>query len=275
MKPSRYQYALASYLALAALAAPAGASQDVFHIHTPVVEDRLHVELLSAFNFGNPSDAEESIDEAYELAIGTGITKYWMAYVALGVEKPDGETYDVSGIEFENVFRLYEPRSGFIDAAWFTSVGFGFADDAPNAIEFGPIVTLAANRTSLVLNPFFEKTFGDNREEGIAFTYAWRAAHEFSDRFAIGVEGYGAIENIGEAPAFDEQTHRIGPVLYLGGLHGSSHHGEHAHSAHAGHGHDDKHSDDQPALHAEIGVLFGITDATPDTTLKVNIGADF
>ena len=249
---------------------PAEASESVFHIFTPSVEaGAWGVEALSAFSTGlAASDEHAALRAAHELAIHTGVNDFWMAKLALGFEKPSGDEYAITSIALENVFRFNRAHAGAFDAAWFTAISAGIDDDASNAIEFGPVVSMSEGPVSLVLNPFLEKTFGDNREPGIAFSYGWRATYRIADTFSIGLEGYGAIEDIAHHSAFEEQIHRMGPVLYLGHVHGDAH-GIHG-AAHDAHGHDD-----EPEWHGEIGVLFGLTDATDDATIKFNAGADF
>ena len=100
----------------------------------------------------------------------------------------------------------------------------------------------------VALNPFLEQTFGHNRVEGIALSYGWQAKYEVRDGLAVGIEGYGLVENLGNSPALADQEHRIGPVLFmeieLGGL----------------------------KLTPDVGLLFGLTPATPDLTIKFNVG---
>ena len=61
---------------------------------------------------------------------------------------------------------------------------------------------------SLTLNPYFEKSFGKNQEEGIEFNYQWHAKASVNERLALGIEGYGAIPNIGDGnPCAGAQAH--------------------------------------------------------------------
>ncbi|MEZ5815942.1 MAG: hypothetical protein R3D44_02540 [Hyphomicrobiaceae bacterium] len=261
---------------------PVAAGHDVFHIFSPTVEaGHWDVEALSAFAFKRPVPevGEHAAPRAAaELGVHAGVTDFWMAKLALGAEREEGGSLALTAVALENVFRFTRTARGPVDFAWFTAVGAGLGSESTNAVEFGPIVSYAAGPTSLVLNPFFEKTFGKNHEEGIAFTYAWRLAHQIARQLSVGLEGYGEIENIGNAPDVQHQVHRIGPVLYLGSLHGaqSSPHGHgasastvggHDHNAHAGQG--------LGEWRAEIGVLFGLTEATPGTALKLNVGLEF
>lgn len=250
---------------------PARAHDNVLHIFTPSIEaGAWGVEALSTFNTGLVADDEHApMRAAHELAIHTGVNEFWMAKLALGIERPAGEDYDVNSIALENVFRLYRPHAGAFDAAWFTAVSAGIEEDASNAVEFGPVISFSEGPVSLVLNPFLEKTFGDNREPGIAFSYGWRATYRVAEFFSVGIEGYGAIEDVASSPSASEQIHRIGPVLYLGHVHGDAqgiHGAEHS-------GHDDH--ENGVEWHGEVGVLFGLTDATSDAAIKLNIGADF
>ena len=60
------------------------------------------------------------------------------------------------------------------------------------------------------MNPFFEKTFWQNHEEGIAFLYGWQVRHQVTKNAALGIEGYGRIPDGGGGAAASFQEHRIG-----------------------------------------------------------------
>ncbi|MBL8564181.1 MAG: hypothetical protein JNM89_00520 [Hyphomicrobiaceae bacterium] len=288
-RPVRLVAAIFAGAGVLALAAPrADAGHNVFHIFTPAVEaGHQGFEALTGFNMGlpaaDPAEEHGSVRAAHEIAYHRGVTDFWMTKIAFGIERESGGDYQLTSVASENVFRFTSAPSGPLDFGWFTAVSAGLASGESNSVEFGPIVSLSSGPVALVLNPFLEKTFGENREEGIAFAYAWRATYEIAERLSVGIEGYGEIENLGHAPPAAEQVHRIGPVLYLGHVHGARHGAEEAgHLAGHGHGAHESgvhgmagHDGEAPDWHAEVGVLFGLTEATPDAALKVNIGADF
>jgi hypothetical protein len=66
-----------------------------------------------------------------------------------------------------------------------------------------------------------------------------------SPHFLVGFEAYGEIGEIHDAPPLQEQEHQIGPMLYgeipLGG---------------------------RSEVECNLGVLFGLTEDTPDYVLK-------
>ncbi len=59
-----------------------------------------------------------------------------------------------------------------------------------------------------------EQTFGRNSVNGTAFAYAWQVKLNVAEGLALGIEGYGTIDNIGNPPPGGEQEHRVGPVIY-------------------------------------------------------------
>jgi hypothetical protein len=124
---------------------------------------------------------------------------------------------------------------------WFTSVEVAADRATTNAVIFGPIAYWKAERFSALVNPFFEKTFGQNREEGIAFSYTWQAKIEIEKGLGIGVEGLGRIESL-------PQDHRIGPSLYV--------------TRELGGGQE---------VEIGVGTLIGMTRGSPDATLKLNV----
>lgn len=269
------------------------AGHSVFHLFTPAVEaGHWGFEALSGVAIGLPGDHHDEADEgahahgapraAHEVALHVGFTSYWQTKLAIGFEREDHDDYRTTYLASENVIRFAPPRESPLDFAWFTAVSAGLDSGVAHAVEFGPIVSWSAGPVALVLNPFLEKTFGDDREDGIAFAYGWRATYEIAERLNVGIEGYGEIENIADAPPGAEQIHRLGPVLYLGHVHGNPAHARLHADIHAP-GHDDAahgsgyahRAQSDGEWHAEIGVLFGLTRETPDAALKFNVGIDF
>lgn len=273
---------------VAAVPSGAIAGHDVFHVFTPVVEKgHWGLEVINAFQRGLAHHDDEGdgghkpVRAAHEVALHGGLSDLWMTKLALGLGREDGGSVQVTSVASENVLRMSKEAYGPIDFAWFTAVSAGLASGATNTIEVGPIVSFEHGRFAVVLNPLFEKSFGDNREAGVAFVYAVRASYEISDRLSVGMEAYGEIENIANAPPLGEQTHRLGPVVYLGHMHGARRHHDGSANGHGGdHGHDRDHGVAQHTSptgdwHAEVGVLFGLTQASPDAALKINFGTDF
>lgn len=168
----------------------------------------------------------------------------------LKLEAPGDDDFRIAKSAVENILVIRRlPQEGGIGLGWFASVEVSTDHATTNSTLFGPIVVLQSGKLSFAANPFFEKTFGRNRVEGIALNYGWNAKYQLNESLAIGVEAFGLIENLGAPPPISEQEHRIGPALFT----------------------TIKLTNDL-TITPDVGLFFGLTEATPDLTLKFNVG---
>lgn len=151
------------------------------------------------------------------MGVGYGFTDFWKAELGLGFQKPVDDGLEATAIEFENTFQLgtidrWNATFGLLATV---ALGAGGADE-PNAFEFGPLIQFGDEKTgTMILNGIFEKTFGDNREEGVGFEYAAQLRYAVAEKIGLGAEAFGEIEDIGNAPSFDDTELRVGPMLFL------------------------------------------------------------
>ena len=186
---------------------------------------------------------------AHDQSIDYGVREWWRLSAVMKLENPVGDELRASRIAVENVFVLRSMKAAHdVGLGFFAALEASINHDSTNAFVFGPIITTKWDRVTLAFNPFLEQTFGRNRHGGIALVYGWQAKYQLRDGLGVGVEGFGHVDDLGNAPRFEAQEHSIGPVLYaeieLGGL----------------------------KLTPDVGLLFGLTPATPDLTIKFNIG---
>ncbi len=189
---------------------------------------------------------------AGEPSIAYGLTDWWVISSGLKFEDPLGADARMFAMSVGNIFVLKaidDKRAYDTGLGWFTEVAVSTHRDSTNAVLFGFIPKVKLDKLSITANPFLEKTFGRNREEGIALAYGWQVKYDVREGLAFGIEGYGVVDDLGNSPPVSQQEHRLGPVLYT----------------------------EIPIrpdfkIAAEAGVLFGLTPGTPDAALKVNIG---
>jgi hypothetical protein len=268
---------LPSIIAAAVLlvALPATAHAGTFDVKSAEVDKgQKEVEFNSSFFRGYPVNAEQ-VRHSWEAAASYGFTDWFKGGIKLNLDKPIGDDFRASTAGIEGLFLLKKFEKGF-GLAWFTGNDFRIHRDETNTVTFGPVLQFGTDKTALLLNPFFAKTYGRNREDGIEFSYAWAAKTEVRENVSIGIEGYGSIPNIGNAPGTAFQEHRIGPVIYLErelGGHGKGG-GKGLSIKDVKGGGDDKVGKDAdgPKLAIETGVLFGLTAATQDVTFKLKAG---
>jgi hypothetical protein len=188
------------------------------------------------------------VRHSWEIFLGYGFTDRFKAGLKGSFDTPVGENMQLSTASVETQYFLGKLAPA-ISWAWFTEVAVGVHQDETNTLIFGPLVQFGDDKRSLTFNTLFEQTFGRNRQEGIAFTYAIGLKQEVREGVAIGIESHGSIPDLGDAPGIDFQEHRIGPVVFFEpkplGL-PKSH-----------------------KLAIEIGAFAGLTEATPDVTGKL------
>ena len=218
-----------------------------------VKQGSLELGLDNAAQQGLPRNRGSGVNRsAHDQSLDYGLRDWWRLSAVLKLENPQDADFRIAKTAVENLFLLKaiaDTRAHDIGLGWFTAVETSAHPDTTNSLIFGPIMTLKSEKVSLTLNPFFEKTFGRNHSDGIALNYGWKAKYELRNGFAVGVEGFGVVENLGNPPSGSEQEHRIGPAIFT----------EIALTK------DFK-------ITPDIGLLFGLTSATPDLALKLNVG---
>ena len=195
------------------------------------------------------SDINRTINE---LGLDYGALTWWKISGVFKFEKPEQDEYRFAKVALESVFILKDiddKATRDFGLGWFASVEGSVNRDTTNAVQAGPIVTFKADKLSMTANPFFERTFGRNHIEGTALVYGWQAKYDIRQGFAVGIEGFGVVENLGNSPAWEDQEHRIGPVLYT-----------------------ELELAKGVTIAPDVGVLFGLTRATPDVAVKFNVG---
>ena len=253
-----------------------------FEIQEAEIEKgEIEIEYRGAYHWGVPQVTDENenandLVQSNELEFQMGITDWWMISVTSGFDKALGENLQATAVEVETQFGLVRREGNGLGLAF--QMGYEEAlnhgvqvDGEPNEFAFGPIVELASGPLLLTLNPLFSKqigTFAD--QEGLGFEYGWRGEYDVNKRWALAVEMFGEIEDLANAGSFNDQVHSIGPTLILnfGGEENESG-GDEGGNVKVGAKEDEKASGPAVmALSMNVGVQFGLTDATSDTALK-------
>jgi hypothetical protein len=243
--------ALGAATIMAVATPPAGAPAQTFDVkQLDVKQGSLELGLDNTLHRGLPAAGLNR--SAHDQSLDYGLRDWWRLSGVLKLENPTEAEFRIAKAAVENLFVLKpldEKQARDIGWGWFTAIDGSVHAEATNSLIFGPIVTVQSGKLSLTANPFLEKTFGRNRVDGIALNYGWHAKYELRGGFAVGVESFGVVENLGHAPAWSQQEHRIGPAIFT----------------EIALGKDFK-------ITPDVALLFGLTPATPDVALKINVG---
>lgn len=220
-------------------------------------------------------EEEGPLRQSHDFETSYGLTDRWLVSATLVADQPLGENFETSSAEFELQYEIIEAKGKGLGLAF--TAGYGIATRGGNAdeIEFGPIVDYEVGKLSLTLNPFLTAQVGENKQtDGLGFQYGWRAEYEVAQNWGLGVEMFGEIEDLTSTGPFESQNHSIGPTLFYNPSKEDENVG--------GEGDDDdakkKKEGGGPAdmeFSLNVGVQFGLTDATSDTALKFQGELDF
>jgi len=229
------------------------------------------LEYRGAYHWGVPEATDTNpnandLVQSHEFELQYSPTNWWLLQLTLGTEQPLHEEFEASDVEFETEFALVK-RKGDGIALSFQGGYEKSTNGQADGIGFGPIVELASGKLLITLNPLFTDQVGPKRDtEGLGFDYGWRAEYDFAKHWGAGVEMFGGIEDLANAGSFNQQNHSIGPTLFW-------HPGDNEEESNGKEGKGDADSDKvggspEMELSFNVGVQFGLTDATSDTALK-------
>ena len=211
---------------------------------------------------------EGPLRQSHDFEMQYGITERWLFSTTLTADQPLGENFNVSSVELGLQYEIIQREGNGIGLAFQTEYGFGTRGGDPDEFGFGPILELATGKLLITLNPVFTDQVGANEtSDGLGLEYGWRAEYDFAKHWGLGVEMFGEIEDLADAGSFNDQNHSLGPTLFYNpGGDDDEAEGEGKKKG----GDDDDKATEAPAMEfsLNVGVQFGLTDATSDTALK-------
>lgn len=240
-------------LAFASNAAFASPAEDVI---TPDIEKG---EREFEFAYGTDRNDAGEYESALELSFGAGVTDRWATELGVEFERERGEHMKYSGIEWEN-------RLGLIideEAPVALSLLVGFERPRERAEGWSSTLGLLSETTVgrflVNANLLIERSWdvdaddeddedGDDDEARTTLGYQWQVLYRHSHRIYYGVQGMGELGEWDDWAKRDDQEHKVGPAIF-GRL---------------------KTAGGQ-RLNYNAGLLFGVTDGTPDYTLRLKL----
>jgi hypothetical protein len=242
-----------------------------FEIQESQIEKgEIELEYRGAVHWGIPKQTEHEgaleeeeagLRQSHDFELEWGFADRWLVAATLITDQPVREEFNVSAVEAEMQYELIEREGDGIGLAFQAEYGFATRGGEADEVEFGPIVDVAKGKLVLTFNPVFTAQVGDNATtDSLGFQYGWRAEYDFAKHWGIGVEMFGEIEDFANAGSFNDQNHSIGPTIFYSPT-------------------DEEKNDAVGEATAEpvpagmeltfnLGVQFGLTDATSDTALK-------
>lgn len=208
-------------------------------------------EINTVIPFGFDEDRNEdeagAVNFATQFVAGYGVTSFYKGELSIVIENTvDGEAA-IPTFALENTFSILKREKDYpLDFSLFAAYE-ALIDEDFDVIAFGPIVGFQVGKVTTTLNTFFDREVGVNSADDFNFSYAAQSLYDVKEGIGVGVELFGAVPAItGDTPEFDGQELSIGPILDVGF--------------------------GDTGLGANLGMQFGVTDATADFAFKLNLG---
>lgn len=241
-------------------------------------------------------ELEMSLSHFFRLRVGIEYEKERLEEPADFASANDFDSLKLEEVAIEGVAIFSRvPDSGGVGVGMLAEFQHPLEAGELNSIVFGPILEARFGPWGAVGNLTFVNYFGGG-EEGVDaepadkkwdLAYAGQVYYQASETWTFALEAYGTFDRLGnsgtpgdEREAFgDHDQHRIGPLIYYSfssgdrqGLGGVS---QVRSSADGDDGQGGDNDDEGIEVTIGTGLLFGLNENTPDTTLKWSVEVEF
>jgi high-affinity iron transporter len=216
-------------------------------VYTPNIEyGETEIELLG----GEYDDNSNSVDgeRAWKIGVGRGMSQNWFSEVEFVWEKDTHEGTEYSTIELVNIFSLTERGEHFLDLGLFSELKFPDAHDEANKIELGPMLQKQIGAATYNLNLIWSRDYGHQADHVTEFEYAFQARVQGDPMLEFGLQAFGELGEWSDMNAGSDQEHKIGPAVF-GTVKANRNN----------------------KVSYDGALLLGLTDDTPDTTVRFAI----
>lgn len=232
------------------LACPAWAGP-ADYVYTPKVE-KGEWELEVIHGTGNlPAGGQSSVTS---VSVGYGATENWFTAVYLKRSQIAGKQSNFA--EWENKLQLVEHGAYPVDLGLLTELEVPLAGGGPVEAKFGPLLQSEFGKLQLNGNLVFEHVFGQVDEHGASIKtelgYQWQAKYHWQPLFGFGLQGMGEVGQWDRWDSSANQNHRAGLMMF-----------------------GKVKLDDETAVKYNAAALFGVSDAAPNQTYRMQLEYEF
>jgi len=208
------------------------------------------------FKAGTAKDGAGDRESAASLGFGWGLAPSWWTELYGKWHKPPGETAQFDAFEWENKFQLTEPGQYAIDVGFITEIEITKLSADPNELKIGPLFQAESGKMQYNFNFLFTRTFGGEllpgEERNTEMGYQWQVKYRHRAEFEFGAQGFGQMGEWNKWDARQAQFHNFGPAVF-----GKFDLGQ------------------RRKIRYNAAWLFGVTDATPDHTFRMQLEYEF
>ncbi len=240
-------------------------------------------------------DDNEHNRQRHALEIEVGVNSFMRSRIGIEFEKErfddppgraqanDFDALKLTEVAFETVAVMIPPQAGRPGLGFLTEVEVPLSgDDESHTVIFGPIAQYARGSWRALADVYTVYHYGGGEDDGKwDLQYALQLHYRPTPRWTYAVEAYGTVDRLGRSGTRNEAArlfgdhdqHRIGPIVYY------TWHSKWSPWGAGRLDRDAKVSEEgegfASALRIGLGWFVGLTDDTPDHTLKWSLEYDF
>ncbi len=178
-----------------------------------VTKGKLDVVGRVGYDFDNDNKSQDNRFRS-RIHFDYGVTEWWAPRLIVAQDKRGGDSWEHSGITFENRFELLNRDSAPLDLGFRLSYSYKDGDKKPDNIGFRLVEVFDLNEDwNVKLNQIVQHEVGEDAEQDAIFQSRAQATYKLCDKLRLGVESFNVIGDLSDTPAYEDQDHTIGPVL--------------------------------------------------------------
>ena len=219
------------------------------YVRTPIVEEG---EKEIDFKTGIQHNRDGSSEAATSLGFGWGATSWWFTEVYAKYKRQPGESNAFDAIEWENRFQLTEAGKYPVDIGFLLEIERPQDRSEGYELTYGPMFQAEWGKVQGNFNLFLQKHVRATAAFDTELQYQAQLKYRQSEQFEWGAQAFGALGQWDNWSASSLQEHKIGPALFGKIKTGT-----------------------KQAIKWNAALLYGLTDASPSTTLRLQAEYEF
>lgn len=219
------------------------------YVHTPLVEEgEKEIELKA----GTAENRDGTRESAYSLGLGLGVNSWWFTELYAKWHKEPETTHGFDAWEWENRFQLTETGKYPVDVGFLLEIERPRDRSEGYEYKWGPLLQADFGSVQTNLNVLVEKHIRAEQAARAELGYEWQVKYRWRPEFEFGAQGFGDVGPWDHWEAHSEQPHKAGPALF-----GRFRVGQ------------------KQVIKYNAAVLFGLTDAAPRNTVRLQAEYEF
>jgi hypothetical protein len=165
------------------------------------------------FKIGTFTQKAQPGQDADTLGLGYGLTDFWFSELYVGYAKTGSESVTFDSAALQNTFLLTGAASP-VDLGLFTEIEYEHDRTAGEKFSFGPLLHTEMGLTQLNVNLIFRRNYFADFSNPMLLDYQWQVKRHIQAPVDIGLQGFGEFGQWNHFAARDQQSHRMGPVVF-------------------------------------------------------------